>query len=134
MQSRLKELYDLADDNKIAVYYFPFESIVSVSERIDGKEVIGIDTDKITAAEELMYVAHEMGHCMRGYFYTEDTPLVTRSICERRAEIWSIKKLVPKDELIEALEQGITEVWELAERFNIPDDFMVKALQYYGYM
>lgn len=43
------------------------------------------------------------------------------------------KKLVTEDELIEAFENGILEIWELAEFFGVTEDFMVKICELYGY-
>lgn len=52
---------------------------------------------------------------------------------EFRADKWAIKKLVTEDELIEAFENGILEIWELADFFGVTEDFMVKVCELYGY-
>ena len=50
---------------------------------------------------------------------------------EHKAEKWAIKKLVPEDELQNAFKQGIVEPWNLAEYFNVTEDFIIKAVNYY---
>lgn len=44
---------------------------------------------------------------------------------------WAIKKLVPWGKLKKALRSGITEPWQVAEEFNITDEFAVKVMEYY---
>lgn len=73
-----------------------------------------------------------MGHCETGAFYNEHS-LELRSRMEYRADKWAIKKLVPENELIEAFEEGILEIWELAEHFGVTEEFMIKACEFYGY-
>lgn len=86
---------------------------ISISDR--GRCAIVVDSKKITTrAEETVIMAHELGHCETGAFYNERT-LELRSRMEFRADKWAIKKLVTEDELIEAFENGILEIWELAE-------------------
>ena len=42
-----------------------------------------------------------------------------------------VKKLIPKDELEEAVQSGMKTSWELAEYFGVTEDFMKKAVCYY---
>lgn len=74
--------------------------------------------------------AHEVGHCATGAFYTENT-LELRSRMEYRANKWAIKKLIPRDELEEAVKSGYTEVWQLAELFCVTEDMMRFAMWIY---
>ena len=66
------------------------------------------------------------------YFYNVYSELSLKSQQEYRANIATIKKLVPRDELIEAIHAGLFEHWELSEYFEVSDEFMVKAMEYYG--
>ncbi len=66
----LYELYEIADENAINVDYFPMRQAVSISI----PDSIAIDIDKIeTCREEKAVLAHELGHCMTGSFYTIST-------------------------------------------------------------
>ncbi len=78
-----------------------------------------------------MHLAHELGHCETGAFYSLDSAAETRGRCENRANRWAIKTLVPADELLSALQGGITDLWALAEHFDVTEDFMSKAVDYY---
>ena len=82
-------------------------------------------------AMERVHCAHELGHCARAAFYSRGDPRWIRQRCENKADKWAIKKLVPKDELKRAVSQGYSEPWQLAEYFDVTDDFMIKAVWFY---
>ena len=84
-----------------------------------------------TTAEEKVLLAHELGHCMTGAFYNQYSKLDIREKHERRADKWAIKKLIPVDELKRAVKSGRESRYELAEYFNVTEDFMQKAMEYY---
>ena len=50
---------------------------------------------------------------------------------ENRADKWAISTLIPVEDLDEAVAQGCTEIWELAERFQVTEEFMRKTVCYY---
>ena len=83
-----------------------------------------------TAAKERTVLAHEAGHCITGSFYNLYAPLDRRSKHERQADKWAVKKLIPKVELEAQLRQGL-EPYELAEYFNVTEEFIHKALEFY---
>ena len=63
--------------------------------------------------EERQYLAHDIGHCVRGAFYNPYSPFNIIEKQEHKADAEAIKYLVPKEELIEALKSGLTEIWQL---------------------
>ncbi len=127
------ELFRIADTEDIPVFYYPlpYTSSCSINSGL-GKSAIGIDCSKITTqAEERERLAHELGHCVTGSFYNQHSTADLRSKHERNADKWAITKLMPFDDLICAFKKGFREVWELAEHFDVPDDFVQKALKLY---
>ena len=64
-------------------------------------------------------------------FYNEYSAFDIRAKHEHRADVWAIKKLVPKDELIAAINSGCVNRYELSEYFELPESFIQKALDYY---
>ena len=123
----LYELYEIADENAINVDYFPMRQAVSISI----PDSIAIDIDKIeTCREEKAVLAHELGHCMTGSFYTIST-IDNRGRMEERANRWAIKTLLPFSELNEAVVGGIFETYDLADYFELPESFIKTALNYY---
>lgn len=128
------ELYSFAEEKGICVYCADLPKTKSVSLlSSSGNCYIGIDPFEIeTEAEERVHLAHEIGHCEKGAFYNIYSELDVRARHELRADRWAIKKLIPFDEFMTALKSGTTEVWELADYFNVTEDFILKAVEYYG--
>lgn len=127
--TRLQRLYQRAEALGLQVYFFPMQARRGISTP-DG--AIGMDPDRQeNAAEEMVCLAHEMGHCMTGSFYTAETDLLQRLRCETRADRWAYCLLVPLEELRRLLEQGVTRPDELAEHFGVTEAFLRDCLDYY---
>ena len=126
--TRLQGLYETADGLGLQICYFPMEQLTAISTP-DG--FIGMDVDKLEdSARETVCLAHEMGHCLTGSFYTVDSSLQQRRRCEERADRWAIRQLVPLEELKRAMEAGLPP-HELAEYFGVPEPFLEKCVLYY---
>lgn len=98
-----------------------------------GNCYIGMDTKVIRSErEERMHLAHELGHCVQGAFYNPYAIADIRKKHEKRADKWAIRRLIPQDEWNDALKDGYTEVWELAEYFDVSEDFIRKAHELYS--
>ena len=125
----LTDLYRFADTKSIYIYSIELEDNISISIPSKNKYYIAIDVDKIeTNIEEKECLAHELGHCETGSFYNIYSKLDIRAKHENRADKWAIKKLIPQDELKEAINCGYIELWELAEYFEVTYELMEKAI------
>ena len=129
----ITELYDIAEQDGIDIYSFQMNECESMSLLQNGDCYIAIDPFKLHSdTDEKEKLAHELGHCATGSFYNEYAKCDIREKHERRANIWAIKKLVPKDKLIKAIQSGFGENrFELAEHFDVTEDTMQFALDYY---
>lgn len=129
----LLDLYDLAEDHGTQVVWFDLEAAESLSMPLsDGSCAIAMNPWRMpTVADETVKLAHELGHCETGSFYNRYAARDVRQKYENRANKWAIKKLIPEDELIEAISKGYREPWELAEYFGVTEDFIRGALEYY---
>lgn len=128
----LVSLYEYAEENGIEVDWFDMATTSSLSIPIDETCCIAINPWKMdTVAKETVSMAHELGHCKTGSFYNEMADFDLRRKHENCADKWAIKKLVPKDELEYAVKAGHKELWDLAEYFNVTEDFMRKVVQWY---
>ena len=95
-------------------------------------KVVVLNHKKLRTSRDVkVHLAHELGHCQTGSFYNINT-LETRERMEYRADRWAIKKLIPFHTLLNVLKSGITEKWELAEYFNVTEDYIEKAQQLYA--
>ncbi len=125
------DLYALADQLGIVVLSFPLPNCESISLENDDNYYIGIDDMQLDSSkEERVHLAHELGHCVTGSFYNEYSLVDNRGKCEATADRWAVKKLINKDELLRQIKNGM-EVWNLAEYFNVTEDFVRKAYHLY---
>lgn len=128
----LESLQECAAQNNIYIYKDLYFDDVSCAVNMGGTSAIVLSEDHIASeANETVYLAHELGHCMTGAFYNIFSPMCHPGRCENRANIWAIKRLVAKEKLENAICLGTTDVWELAEHFNVTESFMAKAVEYY---
>ncbi len=128
----LSELYEIAEQDAVRVEAFRLDSVQSVSIcDADGNCFIGIDPMSLeSVSEEKVKLAHELGHCKTCAFYNRYSPFDIREKHEQTANRWAVKKLVPKSELVPLLKKGY-ERWELAEHFEVTEDFITLAEKLY---
>lgn len=126
-------LYDMARQQNIEVIQYPMHENGSMSIMLeDGSCYIGIDESvQDGGVQERVHLSHELGHCITGSFYNIYAAIDHRQRHENRADKWAISHLVPVDDLDEAVAEGCCEIWELAERFGVTEQFMKKAVCYY---
>ncbi len=130
---KLLDLYLFAEQQNIEVLTYPMKENGSMSiMETDGSCFVGMDESvQDGSLQEQVHLAHELGHCATGSFYNRYSPHDLRQKHERKADKWAIRQLVPEDELSEAVCAGITELWDLAELFDVTAEFMHKAVCYY---
>ena len=126
-------LYDLAKQQNIEVLSYPMPENGSMSVMLDsGVCFIGMDDGtRDGGIQERVHLSHELGHCITGSFYNRYAAIDCRRRHENRADKWAITQLIPVDDLDEAVAEGECELWELAERFGVTEEFVKKAVCYY---
>lgn len=133
--TELLTLYRQAESRGIPVYHLPLKLVGSLSVMdADGQCYIGMDVQhRLSDAEQRVRLAHELGHCLTGSFYTRSGSCELRRSCELRADRYAVRELIPEAELSQALRQGVTEPWELAELFGVDEPTVQKALCLYKF-
>lgn len=129
----LQECYQIAEQQNIPVDHFALSkrSALSIMDD-DGSCFIALDPARIVCeAEERTILTHELGHCITGAFYNRHSNYDCRQRHENRADKWAVKNLIPVDALDEAVASGCTELWDLADRFGVTEQFIRKAVCYY---
>ena len=127
------DLYTLAAQQNIEVIEtsLPENGSLSLMDE-QGNCYIGIDQSVMDGdALERVHMGHELGHCLTGSFYNRYSPFDLRRRHENRADKWAILQLVTEDALDEAVADRCCEIWNLAERFGVTEQFMKKAVCYY---
>ena len=91
-----------------------------------------LDFPKIRSTRLLRGVCyHELGHAATGALHKVDSPyeLVERS--EYRANRWAAQHYLTVQDFREAFDAGYTELWQLAEYFDLPEQDIQAALTYW---
>lgn len=131
----LLDFYDFAEQQGVDVDWLPMAQSVSLSMPLaDGTYGIAIDPWKVdTLEQETVLLAHELGHCMTGAFYNRWATRDVRKKHENTADKWAVKKFISAEQLDAAVADGHTEMWDLAEHFNVTLEFMQKIVCWYTY-
>ena len=130
---QLRNLYELAKQQNIEVLSFSLPENESMSLMLeDGRCFVGMDASvRDGGIQERVHLSHELGHCVTGSFYNIHAAVDYRQRHENRANKWAIQALIPVEDLDDAIAEGYTEVWELAERFQVTEEFIRKAVCFY---
>lgn len=122
-----------AASRRIAVYRLPLRECGSLA--IDcghERSAVGLDDSRRVAPEvAATRLAHELGHCCTGSFYTRCSAVDSVERNEARAWAWAYEHVLSPARLRAAAQRGIVEPWELAERFGVTEDMVRSALEYY---
>ena len=129
----LRQLYDLAEQENIPICRFPLPKTHSMSVMDEGGRCyIGMDPAlEDGGVAERVHLSHELGHCITGSFYNIHAAADCRQRHENKANKWAIQQLIPVEALDDAIACGCTEVWELADRFQVTEEFVKKAVCYH---
>lgn len=131
----LVSLYQIAENNNITVDCFELvkREALSVMDS-DGGCYVAIDPIKLRSSlDEKMKLGHELGHCITGSFYNQYATCDIRQKHENHADKWFIQQLITDEELDSAIAEGHTEIWDLADYFDISEDLMRKAVCWHTY-
>ena len=93
---------------------------------------IFLDFTKIKSTRLMRGVCvHELGHAATGALHkvSSQFDLVERS--EYRAQRWAAEHFLTESDFRTAFADGYTELWELAEYFDLPEEDIKSALAYW---
>ena len=123
----LEEMYNELAYEGIRVIIMDLLGIESVSI---GRN-IGLDYSVThSSGNELVHLATQRGYIENGDFYNQNSSLITRLQGDARAQKYAFKKLLPHEKIMEAVDKGYTEVYQIAEYWNLPYDFTERACFY----
>ena len=115
-------LFKLADQYGVAIDNFSMRESLAISF---PQGWIAVDFSRLkTIADAKECIAHEMGHIESGSFYNVNSNIDVRQRHEYRADKWAIHTLIPFEHLQKAMQAGYTEPWQLAEYFDVTEDFI----------
>jgi hypothetical protein len=95
----------------------------------DGKVII--DSNIETDSEKACILCEELGHHYTTHGDILDQSDIRNVKQEIRARAWAYKRLVGIVDLINAYRHGVKGRYELAEFLNVPEWFLLEAIEYY---
>ncbi len=128
----LAKFYSFCRENNVAV--IPFANAPSPGTTIRDQDAYAIflDFSQIKTLRLMKGVcAHELGHAATGALHKVSSPFETVERSEYRAKRWMAQNVLTEDEFREAFACGYTELWELAEFFDLPEQDIKSALSYW---
>ena len=74
---------------------------------------------------------HELGHVATGALHKVDSPFELAERSEYRANRWAAETFLTEAAFREAFSEGCTELWQLEEYFDLPQEDILAALRYW---
>lgn len=100
--------------------------------RADGFLTIFLDFDQIKSTRLLRGICyHESGHVGTGALHKVSSSPKTVDKAEAKANRWAAEHYLTVEDFRTAFAAGYTELWELAEYFDLPEEDIQKALHYW---
>lgn len=125
----LTRLYNTLEQEGVDVFPFacaPYDALASP----DG--YLAMDPALIKSeSQEREILVHEAGHFATDTFYQLDSPFTLRRHQENVASRWGYRRYFPLESILELMEKGCTEVWQLAEATGMPEAYVRDLLAYY---
>ena len=132
MYNSLEKLYDIVDKENISIFENDWSSTLARIFEIDENYVIALAKKNIeNSLQEKEILAEELGHYYcNALYYLNDSP-TQKAKCEYRAKKWAYFALVPLQILKQKLVDGINNVYELADYFNVEPKYMNDCIDFY---
>lgn len=125
----LSEILQLIEDEGIHLEWWDFvEPISAVYVEVENCKIIGLKSNIDRNNRKLKCsLAEELGHYFTGSTYPNKKPEnysqeIEIAKREYKAKKWQVFLLIPEEKFLEAVKNGITEVWELAECFDVEEE------------
>ncbi len=129
----LSHFYDYCQQNNVDIIPFNEMPAEGVTMRIGLDYAIFLDFTKIKSTRLLKGICyHELGHASTGALHKVSSPYETVERSEYRANRWAAEHYLTADNFREAFAAGYTELWQLADYFDLPEQDIKNALTYWA--
>ncbi len=128
----LGQIYKDLDEQKIALYPYEIGGPKALTMEMLGRYAIFFDWRMFTTLAEInQALVHEIGHCATGATHRVYSRYDLVEKHEYKANRFAIERYLPWEEIEDAMQHGLTEPWQLADWFGLPQQFIEKALFHY---
>ena len=128
----LSHFYNYCKENRVDV--IPYMGMPAMGATVRDGEAMAIflDFSLIRSARQLKGVClHEQGHAATGALHKVSSPYETVERSEYRANRWAAEQYLSEADFRAAFAEGYTELWQLAEYFDLPEADIQNALTYW---
>lgn len=127
----LSHFYDYCQQNNVDIIPFGDMPAEGVTMRIGADYAIFLDFAQILSTQLLKGICfHELGHVSTGALHAVSSPYETIERSEYRANRWAAQHYLTVQEFQDAFSAGYTELWQLADYFDLPEKDIKNALTY----
>ena len=128
----ISDFYDYCKKHQVDVIPYAGCPQPGATVRDGGFYAVFLDFTKIRSMRLLRGVCcHELGHAATGALHKVDRPFETVERSEHRANRWCAEHYLTEEDFRKAFSCGCTQLWELAEYFDLPEQDIQKALTYW---
>ena len=129
----LSDFYNHCRENDVDVIPFPGCPHKAATVRDADWYAVFLDLEQIRSTRLLRGICyHELGHVGTGALHKVSSPYETVERSEYRANRWAAEHYLTADDFRAAFADGCTELWELSEYFDLPEDDIKNALHYWA--
>lgn len=127
----LNKLYNLTEKENIKTYNYNIPDVFGMFINIEKINAIVLRKN-LSQYEEKSTLAEELGH----YYYDATYPVCCSDLQliskqEYRARKWAYNVLIPIEDLVSALKNGLDNIDVLSDYFEVPKLFMSQCIDYY---
>lgn len=129
----LSDFYDYCRRHRVAIFPYPGAPAPGVTIRDRGDYAVFLDFSQIRTTRLLRGVCcHELGHIATGALHKVSSPYELWERSEYRANRYMAQHFLTQEAFREAFQAGYTELWQLAEYFDLPEQDVKNALTYWS--
>lgn len=130
--TEVTDLYDDLQNVGATLCLYPIGFVDAATLEMNKQYAVFVDPSYFSTVMKMKEaIAHEIGHCATGCTHKVSSPLDLVAKHEYKANRWAIEKYLPFEAINSAMKKGCTEPWELADYFNVSEEFIRKAIRYY---
>ena len=131
MMDPLQSFYDYCDANNVDVMSYSQLPADACTVRDHSYYCVVFNPTTLNSFRRLRTaVIHEEGHLRTGALHKVDSPYQLVAQAEYRADAESFRRYLPPNKIGAAMRAGYTEPWQLADYFDLDEDYIKKALHY----
>ena len=128
----LANFYQFCESNDVDIIPYLNAPSEGTTIRDEDYYAIFLDITKLRSIKVYNGVClHEVGHVATGALHKVDSPYETVERSEYRANRWGFENYLKVEEFKEAFVAGYTELWQLSDYFDLPEETIRKALSYW---